>query len=189
MTRLPAGLPYSSYARLAAGVTKLFHTEKILPSFFCRPSRQLGEDGRHTGERGNRGIPLRSCNEFTADYKEVDLFSRIVAFFYSSRIQDIRISTFFFRENHPLFESFLPPSIMRFAALSTVLLALAQHVHTLPVETDETSTLDITLSRVTDTRIKAVVKNSGSEDVTFVHLNFFRDTAPVKKVNVFKNGI
>lgn len=78
---------------------------------------------------------------------------------------------------------------MRFAALSTVLLALAQHVHTLPVETDKTSALDITLSRVTDTRIKAVVKNSGSEDVTFVHLNFFRDTAPVKKVNVFKNGI
>lgn len=77
---------------------------------------------------------------------------------------------------------------MRFAALSTVLLALAQHVHTLPVET-ETSALDITLSRVTETRIKAVVKNSGSEDVTFVHLNFFRDTAPVKKVNVFKNGI
>ncbi|KAJ5535530.1 hypothetical protein N7527_001784 [Penicillium freii] len=76
---------------------------------------------------------------------------------------------------------------MRFAALSTVLLALAQHVHTLPVETDETSTLDITLTHVTDTRIKAVVKNSGSENVTFVHLNFFRDTAPVKKVNVFKN--
>lgn len=78
---------------------------------------------------------------------------------------------------------------MRFAALSTVLLGLSQHVHALPVETDETSALDITLSRVADTRIKAVVKNSGSEDVTFVHLNFFRDAAPVKKVNVFKNGM
>jgi deuterolysin len=77
---------------------------------------------------------------------------------------------------------------MRFAALSTVLLAIAQHVQALPVETDGTPALDITLSRVTDTRIKAVVKNSGSEDVTFVHLNFFRDAAPVKKVNVFKNG-
>ncbi|OQE44777.1 hypothetical protein PENCOP_c002G03072 [Penicillium coprophilum] len=74
---------------------------------------------------------------------------------------------------------------MRFAALSTTLLALA--VHALPVDTDETSGLDITLSRISDTRIKAVVKNSGSEDVTFVHLNFFRDSAPVKKVNVFKN--
>lgn len=78
---------------------------------------------------------------------------------------------------------------MRFAALSTVLLALAQHVHALPTNADESSALDITLSRVTDTRIKAVVKNSGSEDVTFVHLNFFRDNAPVKKVNIFKNGI
>lgn len=78
---------------------------------------------------------------------------------------------------------------MRFAGLSTVLLALAQHVHALPVENDGTPALDIILSRITDTRIKAVVKNSGSEDVTFVHLNFFRDTAPVKKVNVFKNGI
>jgi deuterolysin len=77
---------------------------------------------------------------------------------------------------------------MRFAALSTVLLALAQHVHALPTN-DKSSALDITLSRVTDTRIKAVVKNSGSEDVTFVHLNFFRDNAPVKKVNIFKNGI
>ncbi|KAJ5200848.1 Peptidase M35 deuterolysin [Penicillium cf. griseofulvum] len=74
---------------------------------------------------------------------------------------------------------------MRFAALSTTLLALA--VNALPVDTDDTSALDITLSRVSDTRIKAVVKNSGNEDVTFVHLNFFRDSAPVKKVNVFKN--
>jgi deuterolysin len=76
---------------------------------------------------------------------------------------------------------------MRFAALSTTLLALA--VNALPVDSDSTSALDITLSRVSDTRIKAVVKNSGNEDVTFVHLNFFRDSAPVKKVNVFKNGI
>jgi deuterolysin len=78
---------------------------------------------------------------------------------------------------------------MRFAALSTVLLALAQHAVALPVEAEEASALDITLSHVSDTRIKAVVKNSGKEDVTFVHLNFFRDSAPVKKVDVFKNGI
>lgn len=133
-------------------------------------------------ERGNRGIQLRNCNECAVDYKEVDLFSRIGAFL-----------LFKLHSRHHNFNILLltgsPPSIMRFAALSTVLLALAQHVHTLPVETDETSTLDITLSRLTDTRIKAVVKNSGNEDVTFVHLNFFRDTAPVKKVNVFKNGI
>lgn len=78
---------------------------------------------------------------------------------------------------------------MRLTAVSTALLALAQHANALPVETDQSSALDITLSRVSDTRIKAVVKNSGSEDVTFVHLNFFRDSAPVQKVNVFRNGI
>jgi Deuterolysin metalloprotease (M35) family. len=38
------------------------------------------------------------------------------------------------------------------------------------------------------TRIKAVVKNAGNEEVTFVHLNFFRDGAPVKKVAVFKDS-
>jgi deuterolysin len=78
---------------------------------------------------------------------------------------------------------------MRFAAISTALLALAQQACALPLEVEENSALDITLSHVSDTRIKAVVKNSGSEDVTFVHLNFFRDSAPVKKVDVFKNGI
>lgn len=77
---------------------------------------------------------------------------------------------------------------MRLAALSATLLALAQHAYALPLEADGGAGLDITLSRVSDTRIKAVVKNTGKEDVTFVHLNFFRDSAPVKKVNVFKNG-
>jgi deuterolysin len=77
---------------------------------------------------------------------------------------------------------------MRLTALSTAVLALAQHAYALPVEGDA-SGLDITLSRISDTRIKAVVKNAGKEDVTFVHLNFFRDSAPVKKVGVFKNGM
>lgn len=76
---------------------------------------------------------------------------------------------------------------MKLVALSTALLALAHNAYALPVETDEASALDVTLSRVSDTRIKAVVKNTGKEDVTFVHLNFFRDNAPVKKVEVLKN--
>lgn len=78
---------------------------------------------------------------------------------------------------------------MKLIALSTALLALAQNACALPVETEDASGLDVTLSRVSDTRIKAVVKNTGSEDVTFVHLNFFRDSAPVKKVDVFQNGM
>lgn len=77
---------------------------------------------------------------------------------------------------------------MKLVALSTALLAIAQNAYALPVETEEASALDITLSHVSDTRIKAVVKNTGSEDVTFVHLNFFRDSAPVKKVEVLKDG-
>lgn len=77
---------------------------------------------------------------------------------------------------------------MKLIALSTALLAVAQNAYALPVETEDASALDITLSRVSDTRIKAVVKNTGSEDVTFVHLNFFRDSAPVKKVDVLKDG-
>jgi deuterolysin len=41
---------------------------------------------------------------------------------------------------------------------------------------------------VDNTRIKAVVTNTGHDDVTFVHLNFFRDSAPVKKVTIYQNG-
>ncbi|CEJ57942.1 Putative Penicillolysin [Penicillium brasilianum] len=76
---------------------------------------------------------------------------------------------------------------MRFTVFSTAVLALAQHARALPVEAEQASGLDVTLSQVSDTRIKAVVKNSGNEDVTFVHLNFFRDSAPVKKVAVYKD--
>lgn len=78
---------------------------------------------------------------------------------------------------------------MRWTALSIAALALAQHVLALPAQMDRASALDVTLSQVNDTRIKAVVKNIGNEDVTFVHLNFFHDSAPVKKVAVYKDGM
>ncbi|KAJ5900432.1 uncharacterized protein N7473_004502 [Penicillium subrubescens] len=76
---------------------------------------------------------------------------------------------------------------MRFTVFSAAVLAFAQHAYALPVEAEQASGLDVTLSQVSDTRIKAVVKNTGNEDVTFVHLNFFRDSAPVKKVAVYKD--
>ncbi|KAE8153667.1 neutral protease 2-like protein [Aspergillus avenaceus] len=77
---------------------------------------------------------------------------------------------------------------MRFISASSILLALAPVLNAVPVEVaNSASGLDVTLSQVGNTRIKAVVKNTGSEDVTFVHLNFFRDTAPVKKVSLFRN--
>ncbi|PWY88848.1 neutral protease 2-like protein mep20 [Aspergillus sclerotioniger CBS 115572] len=49
------------------------------------------------------------------------------------------------------------------------------------------TSLDVILSQVSNTHIKAEVKNTGNEDLTIVHLNFFGDTAPIKKVSVFHN--
>lgn len=78
---------------------------------------------------------------------------------------------------------------MRFTAPSAALLALAQYVSALPLATGESSALHVTLSQISDTRIKAVVQNNGKEDVTLMHLNFFKDNAPVKKVSVYRDGI
>ncbi|KAJ6024820.1 hypothetical protein N7540_005617 [Penicillium herquei] len=77
---------------------------------------------------------------------------------------------------------------MRFSTLSTVVLVFARHVCALPTEKDKVSGLDIALSQVENTRMKAVIKNTGQEEVTFVHLNFFGDKAPVKKVSVYQNN-
>lgn len=69
---------------------------------------------------------------------------------------------------------------MRFAIAATSALALA---HT------ALASLNITLSQTGNTRIKAVVENTSPEDITFVHLNFFGDSAPVKKVSIYRNGM
>ena len=65
------------------------------------------------------------------------------------------------------------------------LLALVQCIMAIPMSG---TSLDVTLSQVSNTRIKAEVKNTGHEDLTIVHLNFFGDTAPINKVSVFRNG-
>lgn len=77
---------------------------------------------------------------------------------------------------------------MRFPVFSVGFLAIAQTLYALPFSVNQFSTLNITLSRASDTRIKAVVENSGEEKITFVHLNFFGDSAPVKKVSVYKDS-
>jgi deuterolysin len=77
---------------------------------------------------------------------------------------------------------------MRLASPFSVFLVLARHVRGMPVKVDKTPSFDVTLSQVDNTRIKAVVTNNGHGDVTFVHLNFFRDRAPVKKVTIYQNG-
>lgn len=78
---------------------------------------------------------------------------------------------------------------MRLTILSATFLALAHHMRAAPIQGDGASALYVTLGQLSDTRIKAVVQNVGENEVTFVHLNFFRDNAPVKKVSVYQNGI
>lgn len=78
---------------------------------------------------------------------------------------------------------------MRLGYVYSALLAITQHVNAVPAGGVRSSGLDVTLSSVGDTRVKAVVRNVGQEEVTFVHLNFFGDQAPVKKVTVYQNGM
>ncbi|THC92919.1 hypothetical protein EYZ11_007589 [Aspergillus tanneri] len=74
---------------------------------------------------------------------------------------------------------------MRF---TSALLALVPGLMATPIDVRSDSGLDVALSQVANTRIKAVVKNVGKEEATFVHLNFFSDAAPVQKVAVFRNN-
>lgn len=69
------------------------------------------------------------------------------------------------------------------AAFLAVCSSLAARIETKP------SCLDVTLCQVDNTRIKAVVKNTGDERITFMHLGSFGDGAPVKKVSVYRNGM
>ncbi|KAH2898168.1 hypothetical protein KXV75_001504 [Aspergillus fumigatus] len=64
---------------------------------------------------------------------------------------------------------------MKVTILASAILALINGALALPASTP---TLDVTLTQVDNTRIKATVKNTGNEKVTFVHLNFFQDAAP-----------
>ncbi|KAI9038261.1 neutral protease II [Aspergillus affinis] len=77
---------------------------------------------------------------------------------------------------------------MRFATVSAALAAFASTAAAVPVSDAAAASpsLSVKLSQIDNTRVKAVVTNSGKEDVDFVHLNFFRDSAPVKKVSVFR---
>lgn len=78
---------------------------------------------------------------------------------------------------------------MHMISFFSAVLVLAQQVWAFPAEVDRELVLDVTLSQVENTQIKAVVQNIGQEEVTFVHLNFFRDSAPVKKVVVYQNSM
>ncbi|KAL2001704.1 hypothetical protein VTN02DRAFT_1372 [Thermoascus thermophilus] len=80
---------------------------------------------------------------------------------------------------------------MRLVASITALVALSVPVLAFPAAVDvkrAPSSLDITLSQVSNTLVKAVLRNTGSAEVSFVRLNFFKDDAPVKKVAVYRDG-
>jgi deuterolysin len=74
---------------------------------------------------------------------------------------------------------------MQFTVLASAILALVNGALALPASAPS---LEVTLTQVDNTLIKAIVKNTGSEEVTFSHYNFFKDPAPVKKVDIFRNG-
>ncbi|KAF4237601.1 hypothetical protein CNMCM8980_002405 [Aspergillus fumigatiaffinis] len=74
---------------------------------------------------------------------------------------------------------------MKLTALASAILALVHGALALPAKAPA---LDITLSQINNTRVKAVVRNTGSEKITFVHLNFFNDSGPVKKVSLYRNA-
>ena len=77
---------------------------------------------------------------------------------------------------------------MHLATISTALLVLAQNILAVPVDS-QSPALDVKLTQIGNTRVKAVVKNVGSEDITFVHLNFLGDSAPVEKAAVYRNSM
>ena len=77
---------------------------------------------------------------------------------------------------------------MRLITLSAAFLAAASISLAAPTET-KPSALDVTLSQVDNTRIKAIVKNTGDEDISFMHLGSFGDSSPVKKVSIYRNGM
>ncbi|PGH34717.1 hypothetical protein GX50_02505 [[Emmonsia] crescens] len=49
--------------------------------------------------------------------------------------------------------------------------------------------LDVKLTQVDGTVVKAVVTNNGDEDLNILNLNFFKDNSPIKKVSVYSQGV
>lgn len=78
---------------------------------------------------------------------------------------------------------------MHLVSFFAAVLVLAQQARTFPAKVNRGPLLNVTLSQMDNTQIKAAVKNIGQEELTFVHLNFFRDSAPVKKVAVYQNSM
>lgn len=61
-------------------------------------------------------------------------------------------------------------------------------VNAFPLGQDGHPAIDVTLRQIDNTLIKATVTNNGKEDIKFLHLNFFPDKGPVKKVDIYQDG-
>lgn len=76
---------------------------------------------------------------------------------------------------------------MRLISISAAFFAVCTSLAA-PIEA-KSSSLDVTLNQVDNTHIKAIIKNTGDEDMTFMHLGSFGDGSPVKIVSVYRNGM
>ncbi|KAK2762090.1 hypothetical protein FQN54_001097 [Arachnomyces sp. PD_36] len=77
---------------------------------------------------------------------------------------------------------------MKFFSAVAAATALATPALGLAIRAAEQPELDITLSQVGNSLVKAVVTNTNAEPLTLLNHNFFKDVAPIKKVSVFREG-
>jgi deuterolysin len=79
---------------------------------------------------------------------------------------------------------------MPFSTKLAALVAFATPVFPAAIELAkrDSSGLEVTLSQVGNTLVKATVKNTADQDVQLMHLNFFNDAAPIKKVYIYRDG-
>ena len=78
---------------------------------------------------------------------------------------------------------------MKFLSAIAAVAALAAPVASLAIRAPEqVPDLDVALSQVGNSLVRAVVTNGGSETLTLLNHNFFSDVAPIKKVSVFREG-
>lgn len=77
---------------------------------------------------------------------------------------------------------------MKFASVIAAAAALAAPAASAAIRDVEHRELDITLSQVGNSQVKAVVTNINPEPITLLNYNFFKDVSPIKKVTIFREG-
>ncbi|KAK2782629.1 hypothetical protein FQN53_009645 [Emmonsiellopsis sp. PD_33] len=82
----------------------------------------------------------------------------------------------------PTFSSILALAALTTSALSGVISPAAKRA-------DDTPELDVQLTQIKGTVVKAIVTNTGDKALNIFNLNFFGDKSPVKKVAVMREAI